>query len=89
MMGTRRSFGEVCVPTVLIVGPYRFHFHSREHGPPHIHVRSADSSAVFLLSPVVQREQKGYTRRHLEVIERLVINHRLEFLRRWDEYFDQ
>jgi hypothetical protein len=89
MMTARRHSREVGVPTLLQVGPYRFHFHSREHDPPHVHVRSANGSAIFFLTPVVLREQTGYTRRHLEQIERLVFAHRLEFLRRWHEYFDQ
>ena len=41
------------MPTVLRIGPYRFHFYSREPGePPHIHVARDDFEAKFWLRPV-------------------------------------
>jgi hypothetical protein len=40
-------------PTVLRVKGYRFFFFSLEgHGPPHIHVESAERFAKFWLGPV-------------------------------------
>jgi hypothetical protein len=44
---------------------------------------------VFRLSPVLLQRKKSYTPRQLEQIERLVINHRREFLRQWHEHFNQ
>jgi len=41
------------MPTVLRIGPYRFHFYSREGTePPHIHVARDDFEAKFWLQPV-------------------------------------
>jgi len=87
MMAARRSFDEVGVPELLRRGPYRFHFHAREHDPPHVHVESADANAVFLLSPVSLDRNHGYTPRHLKEIRSLVMAHRHEFLGRWDDFF--
>ena len=89
MMAARRPSREVGVPTVFRSGLYRFHFHSREHEPPHVHVESSGGTAVFGLSPVLLHRRKSYTPRQLEQIERLVIDHRREFLRRWHEHFNQ
>jgi hypothetical protein len=89
MMAARRPSPEVGVPTVLRSGPFRFHFHSREHEPPHVHVKSTSGTAVFGLAPVIALRRKSYTPRELEQIERLVIDHRREFLRRWHEHFNQ
>jgi hypothetical protein len=88
-MVIRRPFCEVGVPTVLRSGPYRFFFWSREHDPPHIHVESSNGKAVFELLPVLLQRRKSYTPRELEQIERLVVDHRREFLRRWHEHFNQ
>ena len=34
------------MPTVLRIGPYRFHFYSREgNEPPHIHVQAGEDEA--------------------------------------------
>jgi len=75
------------VPTLLRIGPHRFHFHSREHDPPHVHVSSPGKEAVFNLDPVVEEGSTGYTRRDLRRIETVVRAHGEEFLRRWHEYF--
>jgi Domain of unknown function (DUF4160) len=87
MMVTRRHRDEVGVPELLRLGPYRFHFHAREHDPPHVHVDSADAKAVYLLSPESLDRNRGYTPRHLKEIRTLVMAHRHEFLRRWDDFF--
>ncbi len=75
------------MPTVLRVGPCRFHFHSREHDPPHVHVSSPEGEAAFELGPVGRRGSSGYTRQELTRIEEIVVTHEKEFLRRWHEYF--
>ena len=54
-----------------------------------IHVESSSGKAVFELLPVLLQRKKSYTPRELEQIERLVVNHRREFLRRWHEHFNQ
>ena len=87
MMALRRSFREVGVPTILRSGPYRFHFYSHEHEPPHVHIASADGTAVVRLAPVVIKRAIGYTRRQVTEIEEMVIRHEAEFLRRWHDYF--
>ena len=41
------------MPTILRIGPYRFHFYSDEsEEPPHIHIRSGDGDCKFWLNPV-------------------------------------
>ncbi len=41
------------MPTVLVVGSYRFFFYSRENAEPaHIHVESGDRIAKYWLEPV-------------------------------------
>ena len=49
------------VPTVMRIGPYRFHFYSRENaGPPHIHVEREVSEAKFWLRPVALGANHGF-----------------------------
>lgn len=39
--------------TILRIGPYRFHFYTREPGEPvHIHVERDDKEAKFWLQPL-------------------------------------
>ena len=49
------------MPTVMRIGPYRFHFYSREaNEPPHIHVESVENYAKFRLDPVALADSVGY-----------------------------
>ena len=64
------------MPTVLRIGPYRFHFYSREGSePPHIHVAREDMEAKFWLRPVALAANRGFAAAELPRIERLVEEH--------------
>jgi Domain of unknown function (DUF4160) len=64
------------MPTVKRIGPYRFHFYSREGGePPHIHVARDDLEAKYWLAPVALAVNHGFRTAELRDIERLVIEH--------------
>ena len=64
------------MPTVLRIGPYRFHFYSREpNEPPHIHVERDDSEAKFWLRPVALAANIGFSASELRDIQRLVEEH--------------
>ena len=68
------------MPTVLRIGPYRFHFYTRENNePPHIHVAREDQEAKFWLNPVYASRNYGFSSEELRTIEKHV-NDNLEFL---------
>ena len=64
------------MPTVMRIGPYRFHFYSREnHEPPHIHVERDENEAKFWLRPVQLAANRGFAQVELSRIQRLVEDH--------------
>jgi len=64
------------MPTVMRIGPYRFHFYSRENNePPHIHVGRENMEAKFWLRPVSLAGNHGFARAELLRIEKLVEDH--------------
>jgi hypothetical protein len=64
------------MPTVLRVGPYRFHFYSAEaREPAHIHVARDDREAKYWLRPVALAANYGFSTAELRDLERLVIEH--------------
>lgn len=64
------------MPTVLRIGPYRFHFYSRENTePPHIHVARDDFEAKFWLQPVSLAANFGFKQAELSQIGRHVEEH--------------
>jgi hypothetical protein len=76
------------VPTVLVIGPYRFFFYSNEYGePPHIHVQRDSALAKFWLSPVALARSRGFAAQELTRISLLVVGNRAHLEERWNEYF--
>ncbi|NJM36916.1 MAG: DUF4160 domain-containing protein [Akkermansiaceae bacterium] len=48
------------MPTVFTKDGFRFFFYSNEHAPIHVHVKSGDGEAVFVVEgEVVLRESVG------------------------------
>lgn len=41
------------MPTILIVGKYRFFFNSREEIRMHVHVNTSDGTAKFWIEPLI------------------------------------
>ena len=75
------------MPTVLRIGPFRFHFYSDESDEPaHIHVRSADGECKFWLDPVRLARNRGISGRDLREIERLVFEYRQLLIEKYHEY---
>ena len=62
------------MPTILIIGPYRFFFFSEESGEPvHIHVIRERTEAKFWITPEVSvASNDGFAQHELRRIMRLV-----------------
>jgi len=76
------------MPTILIVGPYRFFFVSLDYGePPHIHVRRDKMVAKFWLDPIVLERGGGFKPKELNQIATLVQENQNLFLEKWYEHF--
>ena len=76
------------MPTILRILGYRFFFFSNEGSEPlHVHVESGDSVAKFWLDPVRLTDSYGFRGYELSKVTLLVIEHRLMFLEKWNEFF--
>ena len=76
------------MPTVLIIGPYRFFFYAGDRDePPHIHIERDDDTAKFWLDPVRLQNSGGFSRSDINRILKLVEENRDSILRSWNEYF--
>jgi hypothetical protein len=76
------------MPTVLRTRSYRFFFVSLDRSePPHIHVRREDKVAKFWLEPMALERAGGFSRAELNVILKLVDEHRERLMRSWYEFF--
>lgn len=79
------------MPVVLRYKGFRFFFFSNEGNPrepAHIHVRLGGSIAKFWLTPVVSlASAHGFSAAELNELESVVIDQRLMFERKWNEFF--
>ena len=76
------------MPTVLIVGPYRFFFYAGDRDEPqHIHVESSDNIAKFWLDPVRLQSSGGFNRVEINRIHKIINEHHLQLLEAWNEYY--
>lgn len=76
------------VPTVCVIGPYRFYFYSHEpNEPPHIHIDREGLSAKFWLEEISLANNLGFRQKELNTLQRLVIDNQKIFLEKWYAYF--
>ena len=76
------------MPTVKIIGRFRFHFYSADRNePPHILVQAGRSRAKFWLQDVSLAYSYGLNDRDLNTVVRLVYENQETFLEAWHEYF--
>ncbi|PIV26774.1 MAG: hypothetical protein COS37_04675 [Anaerolineae bacterium CG03_land_8_20_14_0_80_58_20] len=76
------------MPTIKIVGRFRFSFFSNEEGePPHVHVKVGGDQAKFWLDVIGLASNYGFRAHELNEIEKIVREYREEFLEAWYEYF--
>ena len=75
------------MPTVFLIGPYRFHFYSDEGSEPaHIHVRGPDGECKFWLEPVSLASVKGVKPHDVRTMERLVFEHQVVLISAYNEF---
>jgi len=75
------------MPTVMIIGQFRFHFYSDEgKEPAHIHVALPEGECKFWLSPIRLARNRGIAPHTVRVIEKLVFEHHTVLLEKYHEY---
>jgi hypothetical protein len=75
------------MPTVLRIGPYRFHFFANEGDElPHVHVRCSTGECKFWLRNVALARNRGIPAHDVSRIEKLVRENRQLLLEAYDEW---
>lgn len=75
------------MPTVLRIGPYRFHFYSDEgQEPSHIHVSASDGECKFWLEPIRLARNWGMAPHEIRKVEKLVFEHQTLLKAKYNEY---
>lgn len=75
------------MPIIRHIQGFRFFIYSLENGePPHVHVTHGGKTAKYWLDPVELASSDGFRAHELSRVRELVIEHRAEFQRRWNEH---
>lgn len=76
------------MPTVLRIGPYRFHFYTREPGePPHIHVERDDKEAKFWLQSLELARNYGFAPHEINELAQIVWSaDQVTLIQKWHDY---
>jgi hypothetical protein len=75
------------MPTALIYGPNRFAFFAYDCDEPrHVHVTRDKSRAKFWLDPVELANNKGFSQKDLNEIERIIQDNLDDLRRKWDDF---
>ena len=75
--------------TLLRLRGYRFYFHRQVRGdPPHLHVDKDRKSAKFWIESATVVRNVGFSPLEVREIIRIIVDYRLDFLSRWNDYFD-
>ncbi len=76
------------MPTVLVVGPYRFFFYASDRDEPvHVHIERDDMVAKFWLGPSRLQSSGGFSRSELAKIQKLVEEYEVKIMEAWHGYF--
>ncbi|WP_027269050.1 DUF4160 domain-containing protein [Leptolyngbya sp. PCC 6406] len=77
------------MPTLLIIGPYRFFCYAGDRDePPHVHVERDQAEAKFWLTPVRLHSNKGFSRKEINRIQKQVEENQEQLLEGWHDFFN-
>ena len=77
------------MPTILFLFGLRFFFYSDEHLPMHVHVKNGDGKAKINIETAEVVENNGLKPADLKKAVDAVQQYRDEFIKAWNEYFDE
>jgi hypothetical protein len=76
------------MPNIAGFGQYRFFFSSSDGTePPHVHVEHNGRVAKFWLDPIKKAKSGHLPEHRLAAIERLIIEHHVQLIEAWHDYF--
>ena len=77
------------MPELLRIFGLRFFFYSNDHNPPHVHVRSTDGEARFIIETDECIENNGLKNKDIFLAESIIEENKQIFLARWVEFFNK
>ena len=78
------------MPTVSRIKGYRFFFCAGDSsGPPHLHIERDNDTVKVWLAPVRLQRSRGFTRKEINSILKIIRENKILVSGKWNEYFRQ
>ncbi|MBI5218128.1 MAG: DUF4160 domain-containing protein [Bacteroidia bacterium] len=78
------------MPTIFIIGKYRFFFNSREETRIHVHITTSNGTAKFWLEPIISMTDfYNLSSKELKEIQTIIENKSDEIISQWKKHFNQ
>ncbi len=78
------------MPTILLLGKFRFFFNSREELRMRVYIATSDGTAKFWLEPLISlADFYNLSTKELKEIQKLVEDNKNEFITAWQRHFNQ
>ena len=76
------------MPTIFRLGPYRFFFYAGDRDEPaHVHVERDEAQAKFWLAPIRLARSRGFGRKELNRIRKVIEQNQARLIESWNEFF--
>ncbi len=75
----------ICMPTLLKIGPYRIVIYTRDHDPAHVHVIAVDRSAKIDINTLEVLSNSSISSSDLKQILKVIQRNRKNLLEAWNE----
>jgi len=73
------------MPEIFRFFGIRFFYFSNEHLPIHVHIKNADGTAKFSVSPVALIENKGIKKKDLLLAESIIEENQTLIIEHWED----
>jgi len=74
------------MPVVLTAGRFKFCIYFKDHNPPHVHVMAGNAECVINLLTREVMAVRIFTKRDVNHIQRILVDHYEKFLELWNDY---
>ncbi len=76
------------MPEIFRFFGIRFFYFSNDHLPIHVHIKNADGTAKFSVSPVELIENKGIKKKDLLLAESIIEENKELIITHWNDFYN-
>lgn len=72
------------MPTVFILGKFKFIIRTKDHSPPHVHVVYANCECKIVIENLKLIKNRGFSKHEITVLTKTIASYRDVFQKAWE-----